>query len=196
MDFHAIEDPLCEVDRFRREAEQAGLALPEAMTLATVSPEGRPHARTVLLKAREGRVFHFFTNYESDKGQDLNANPFAELCIHYPSLALQARVSGPVEKLSAAVSDAYFATRPRESQLGAWASAQSRPLASRETLESEFSKWEKKYDGAVVPRPAHWGGYGVTADSVELWAGRIGRLHDRARYRYANETWQFCRLYP
>lgn len=196
MDFYAVKDPLLEVDNFRHQAEKAGLALPEAMTLATVSPEGRPHARVVLLKGREGRNLHFFTNYESDKAKDLAAHPFAEVCVHYPSLALQARISGQVEKLSPEQSDAYFATRPRASQIGAWASAQSRTLSSRELLVQACKDLETTYDDREVPRPPHWGGFRLIADQVELWLGLDGRLHDRARFRYVNDAWECNLLYP
>ncbi len=191
-----MKDPLLWVDRLRNEAEKAGVPLPEAMTLATVSPEGRPRARVVLLKARLDREFHFFTNYESDKAKDLKANPFAELCIHYATFEIQARVSGPVEKLSPDQSDAYFRSRPRDSQIGAWASAQSRQLSSRAQLVDECARFEAKYENQEVPRPPHWGGFRVTADRVELWSGKAGRLHERARFRFVNDTWECELLYP
>lgn len=196
MDFEAVKDPLDQVDAFRQTAEEAGLALPESMTLATVSPEGRPHARVVLLKARKGRTLSFFTNYQSDKGRDLEANPFAELCIHYPSLALQARIAGSVTKVPEAESDAYFASRPRDSQIGAWASQQSRPLKSREELDAAFRKFELQFEGSEVARPGHWGGYALEAERVELWIGQQGRLHDRACYTFEDGVWRCSRMFP
>ncbi len=191
-----MKDPLLWVDRLRDEAERAGVALPEAMTLATVSPAGRPHARVVLLKARHDRELHFFTNYESDKAKDLEAHPFAELCIHYATFEIQARISGIVERLSPDQSDAYFRTRPRESQIGAWASAQSRKLSSRDQLVDEYARFEAMYKDQEVPRPSHWGGFRVIADQVELWSGKAGRLHERARFCFVNETWECELLYP
>jgi len=197
MQFEAIEDPLEKVEEFRAQAKSAKLALPEAMTLATVSPEGRPRARVVLLKGRSDRRLHFFTNYESGKARDLAANPFAEVCIHYPSLALQARVRGGVAKLSPAESEAYFATRPRESQIGAWASAQSRVLGTREELDARVQRYEAQFATAEsVPCPPHWGGYALEAEEVELWVGQSGRLHDRAIYKYVAGAWRCERLFP
>src|SRR5690606_6139207 len=196
VDFESIPDPLAAVDGFRARAEEAGLALPECMTLATVDERGYPRARVVLLKARRGRNFEFYSNYESKKAQELSRQPHAALCIHYPSLALQARVEGKVSKLSAEESDAYFATRPRDSQIGAWASQQSRPLKSREELDAAFSEQEARFLGKPVPRPPHWGGYALVAQSVELWIGRGGRLHDRAQFTYEDGVWVCQRLFP
>lgn len=193
MDFFSLGDPLLEIDRFRTRATSEGLALPEAMTLATVDAGGDPQARVVLLKGRSGREVHFFTNYESPKAQELAAHPRASLCMHYPSLVFQARVLGDVKRLSEAASDAYFATRPRESQIGAWASKQSAPLRSREELDRAYAEAEERYRDREVPRPPHWGGFALTATQVELWYGREGRLHDRARYTFAGGAWQ-CEL--
>ncbi len=196
MEFERILDPLAEVDRFRREAEEKGLVLPEAMTLATVDEEGNPKARVVLLKGRRGRCFEFHTNYRSDKARELAAHPRAALCIHYPSLALQARVEGKVTKMSEQGSDAYFATRPRESQIGAWASRQSEVLQSRQVLDDAVREQEQRFSGVEVPRPPHWGGMSLEADFVELWVGLSGRLHDRARYLFQDGVWVCERLYP
>jgi pyridoxamine 5'-phosphate oxidase len=157
MRFEEITDPLDELDRLRAQALEKGLCLPEAMTLATVSASGLPHVRVVLLKERRQRRLVFFTNYESDKAVDLQCHPKAEVCVFYPDLEFQARISGTVAKIDAQASDEYFRTRPRESQLGAWASRQSRPLASREQLEEEFAEVQKRFSGLEVPRPAHWG---------------------------------------
>lgn len=196
MNFEAILDPLDEVDRFRLQAEQAGLPLPESMTLATVDSSGNPQARVVLLKGRKGRALEFFTNYLSAKARELEAHPRAALCIHYPPLAVQARILGVVERVSATESDAYFATRPRESQIGAWASRQSEVLGSREELDRAYKAQELRFAGESVPRPPHWGGFRLTADVVELWLGRSGRLHDRARFSFRGDGWRVERLYP
>jgi pyridoxamine 5'-phosphate oxidase len=194
--FEAISDPLVEVDALRRQAEEAGLVLPEAMTLATVDSDGNPQARVVLLKGRSGRTLDFYTNYQSAKARELKAHPRAALCIHYPSLAVQVRILGAVERTTDFESDAYFATRPRESQIGAWASRQSEVLFSRDELDQAFSVQEARFFDKPVPRPPHWGGLRMTADVVELWLGRSGRLHDRARYTYRAERWSVERLYP
>lgn len=196
MEFEAILDPLAEVDRFRKRAEEEGLALPEAMTLATVDADGNPKARVVLLKGRNDRCLEFYTNYSSAKARELEIHPRAALCIHYPSLALQARVEGIVTKMSAEQSDAYFATRPRESQIGAWASRQSEVLPSRSTLDDAVQEQYERFSGRDVPRPPHWGGLSLEADFVELWIGLSGRLHDRARYVFHKGVWVCERLYP
>jgi pyridoxamine 5'-phosphate oxidase len=196
VEFEGVSDPLLEMDRFREEAERAGIPLPEAMTLATVDEQGRPRARVVLLKGRRGRELHFFTNYESDKGRELAHHPAAAVCIHYAALELQVRVEGFVSRLSEAQSDEYFRTRPRESQLGAWASEQSAPIESRFALEEALSRVRERFEGAEVPRPPHWGGYRLVAERVELWLGQAGRLHDRARYVFDQGAWRLTRLQP
>lgn len=196
IDFETVVDPCQEVDRFRAWAREEGLTLPDCMTLATVGLDGRPQARVVLLRGRSGREFHFYTNYESNKGRELRHLPYAELCIHYVDLAVQARVSGPVRRLSETQSDAYFATRPRESQLGAWASEQSAVLESRASLETRWEQQRARFEGQEVPRPPHWGGLAVEAERVELWLGKEGRLHDRARYVWSDGRWDCTRLFP
>src|SRR5690606_7589544 len=196
MDFETITDPVAKVDELRERAVAAGLLFPESMVLATVDEQGHPHARVVFYKGRVGRRIHFFTNYQSDKAQQIAATPRAEVCIHYASLALQIRMNGEVERLSAEISDDYFQTRPRESQIGAWASAPSRPLRSREDLDQAVLEVAQRYEGGAVPRPPHWGGYGIVVESVELWVGREGRLHDRARYHFDGQTWICQRLFP
>lgn len=167
-----------------------------AMTLATVDPSGRPSARMVLLKGIDDRGFVFFTNYASRKAADLEANPFAALCIHWAKAAEQIRVEGRVERLSDAESDAYFATRPRGSQIGAWASRQSAPLPSRERLIERVREIEARFDGRPVPRPAFWGGYRVVPERVELWRGQESRLHDRVVHVRDGDGWRVERLYP
>ncbi len=196
VNFEAITDPLVEMDLFRARAEKEGVLLPEAMTLATVGLDGRPKARVVLLKGREGRELQFFTNYESAKARELKVQPWAALCMHFAALQLQVRVEGEVHRIGAELSDEYFKTRPRDSQLGAWASKQSRALASRDELDRSFEAERLRFAGQDVPRPANWGGFSLKAQSVELWVGQGGRLHDRAVYRYEGAKWLCQRLYP
>jgi len=191
-----LPDPIALVRRWFADAQAAGVEQHDAMTLATATPEGRPSARAVLLKGLDPRGFAFFTNYESRKARELDANPYAALVLLWLPLQRQVRASGRVERLSAEESDAYFATRPRGSQLGAWASQQSQPLPDRGKLEARWAALEERYAGAVVPRPPHWGGYRLDADEIELWQGRANRLHDRFRYRRAADGWTHERLQP
>ncbi|MBS1868923.1 MAG: pyridoxamine 5'-phosphate oxidase [Actinobacteria bacterium] len=192
-----LPDPIALVRRWFAEAEAFGLEQHDAMTLATATPDGRPSARAVLLKGIDQRGFAFFTNYESRKARELDANPHAALVLLWIPLQRQVRVGGRVERLGGEESDAYFATRPRGSQLGAWASEQSRPLPDRGELERRFAALDERYAGGVVPRPPHWGGYRVEPDEIELWQGRANRLHDRFRYtRGADGAWQHVRLAP
>jgi pyridoxamine 5'-phosphate oxidase len=151
----------------------------DAMTLATADAGGRPSARMVLLKGHDARGFVFYTNEESAKGGQLAANPRAALLFHWKSLRRQVRIEGPVERVSAAEADAYFATRARDSQLGAWASDQSRELDGRATFEARFLEVQARFEGGAVPRPAHWGGYRVVAERIEFWEDRQHRLHHR-----------------
>ncbi|WP_437826781.1 pyridoxamine 5'-phosphate oxidase [Sorangium sp. So ce1153] len=167
-----------------------------AMTLATADASGRPSARMVLLKGIDDRGFVFFTNYGSRKAAELEANPFAALCIHWAKAAEQIRVEGRVERVTEAESDAYFATRPRGSQIGAWASRQSAPLPSRERLIERVREIEARFDGRPVPRPEFWGGYRVVPDRIELWRGQESRLHDRVVYHRDGDGWRVERLYP
>jgi pyridoxamine 5'-phosphate oxidase len=166
-----------------------------AMTLATVDARGRPAARIVLLKGADARGFTFYTNRLSRKGRELDAHPYAALCVHWPASLQQVRVEGRVERVDDAESDAYFATRPRESQLGAWASEQSAPLASREELEARVRELEARYPGEV-PRPPHWGGYRVVPEVIELWYAGAHRLHDRFVYTRQGAGWKRQRLNP
>jgi pyridoxamine 5'-phosphate oxidase len=192
-----LPDPIALVERWLADAQAAGVEQHDAMTLATATPDGRPSARVVLLKGIDARGFAFFTNYESRKAGELDANPHAALVLLWIPLHRQVRVSGRVERLSAAESDAYFATRPRGSQLGAWASQQSRPLPDRGELEAGWSALDARYAGADVPRPPHWGGYRVQPNEIELWQGRANRLHDRFRYlRVPEGGWTRERLAP
>jgi len=190
------ENPL---ERFRewfREAEQAGVEVPEAMTLATADAEGAPSARMVLLKGTEDEGFVFYTGYVSRKAEELEQNPRAALVFYWRPLGKQVRVEGRVERVPESESAAYFATRPRGGQLAAWASQQSRPLARREELERLYTKLERKYEGRNVPLPPHWGGYRLRPEAIEFWEHRENRLHDRIRYTRAREGWQVERLSP
>jgi len=187
--------------RFHQLWEQARAGEPwesDAMTLATVSAQGRPRVRTVLLKRAGEAGFVFYTNYESRKGDDLAANPRAALCFFWRTLRRQVTVEGAVRKLEAAESDAYFASRNRRAQLGAWASEQSRPLGSRKELEARFRQVESDYEGGEVPRPPYWGGYCLVPDLIEFWTPGEGRLNERERYvRDSNSgAWRYELLNP
>jgi len=189
-------DPFVEVRRWMQAAIDAGVATPNAMTLATIDERGRPAARIVLLKDIDDRGFVFYTNYESRKGHDLAAHPAAALVLFWEPLHRQVRVEGAVERVSPAESDAYFATRPRGSQLGAIASPQSQPLPDRKTLEELVASVAHTHGEQPLPRPAHWGGYRVVPEMIELWQGQPSRLHDRVRYRLVAGTWTRDRLAP
>jgi pyridoxamine 5'-phosphate oxidase len=167
-----------------------------AFTLATVDAAGRPDARVVLLRGIDDRGLRFFSNYDSAKGAQLAAAPVAAAVFVWPHRYRQVRVRGPVERLSEAESDAYFATRPRGSQLGAWASRQSSVLASRAALEASYAAALERWDGRDVERPSHWGGYRLVPEEVELWSGRPDRLHDRVRYVREAQDWRTERLAP
>lgn len=190
-------DPLKLFERWLDEAKATGMHLPEAVTLATATPDGKPSARLVLLKGVDERGFVFFTNYQSRKARELDANPPAALVFYWPQLERQARVEGKVERTSAAESDAYFKTRPRESQIGAAASPQSEVISSRAALQEKADELEKLYEGREVERPEHWGGYRLRPKRIEFWKGRPGRLHDRISYeKQADGRWTIQRLAP
>jgi pyridoxamine 5'-phosphate oxidase len=167
-----------------------------AVALATADPDGRPGVRMVLLKGADERGFVFFTNYASRKARELEARPRAALCFHWPKVAVQVRVEGAVEKTASDESDAYFATRPRYSQLGAWASQQSAPLPGRPWLIARFLRYSAQYAGRSVPRPPHWGGYRLVPERIEFWYSQVYRLHDRILYLRGPEGWSSQRLYP
>jgi pyridoxamine 5'-phosphate oxidase len=188
------------IEQFRTwfdEALAANLHEPNAMTLATSTPHGRPSVRVVLLKGFDERGFVFYTNYEGRKGEELEANPYCALLFYWGELERQVRVEGRVGRLPDEESDAYFAGRPRGSQLGAWASEQSRPVKDRGALEERLRELEAEYEGREVPRPPFWGGYRVEPEVIEFWQGRENRLHDRLRYRRSgNGGWRRERLQP
>ena len=189
-------DPIVEIQRWMADAIAANLSTPNAMTLATVDERGRPSARIVLLKDLDARGLTFFTNYDSRKARDLAAHAHAALVLFWEPLHRQVRVEGRVERIDEADSDAYFASRPRGSQIGAIASPQSEPIANRAMLEARVAEVTRELDGAAPGRPAFWGGYRVVPDLVELWQGQASRLHDRVRYRLAAGAWTKDRLAP
>jgi pyridoxamine 5'-phosphate oxidase len=169
---------------------------PVAVTLATATRDGRPSCRVVLLRAVDARGFVFFTNYESRKAEDLGENPHAALCCYWPWLDEQVRIEGRVERVTAAESDEYFAGRPRGSQIGAWASDQSRRLDDRSTLEQRYDACDAQYAGHPIPRPPHWGGYRVIPDRIEFWRAGTYRLHDRLVFLRDGQHWRTESLYP
>lgn len=192
----APADPIARFQElFARAADNAPFD-PVAVTLATATPDGRPSARIVLLRRVDERGFGFFTNYDSRKGRELQVNPRAAICAYWPWLEEQARIEGAVVVADAAESDEYFAARPRGSQVGAWASAQSEPLASREALEERYHQVGAEYEGRTIPRPPHWGGFRLIPDRIEFWRAGAYRLHDRTIYVREGAGWRTELLYP
>jgi pyridoxamine 5'-phosphate oxidase len=190
-------DPVAQFQRWFADAVADGLPLPEAMSLSTITPEGKPTARMVLLKKVDAQGFVFFTNYNSAKARELAANPNASLVFFWPQLERQVRVEGVVSKSSAAESREYFASRPRGSQIGAWASPQSEVIPGREVLEQRRAELEDVYRDREIPWPEHWGGYCLKPERIEFWKGRRDRLHDRILYvRQPDESWTIQRLAP
>jgi len=190
------QDPLELFEHWFAEAKRAGVEVPEAMTLATATGGGVPSARMVLLKGADEDGFVFYTGYGSRKSDELEQNQRAALVFYWRPLGRQVRVEGSVERVSEPESAAYFATRPRGSQLAAWASQQSRPLGSREELDRRYAELEREYEGRDVPLPPHWGGYRLHPEAIEFWEHRENRLHDRLRYTRAREGWKVERLSP
>ena len=190
-------DPIKQFQLWFDDAITAKLPMPDAMSLATVTPDGRPTARMVLLKQVDADGFVFFTNYQSSKARQLEINPYAALIFYWPHFERQVRVEGKVAKTSAEESAAYFKTRPRESQIGAWASPQSEVISAREILEQRAHELAGEYCDREIDCPAHWGGFRLKPDRIEFWKGRVGRLHDRILYELQpDETWTIKRLAP
>ena len=189
-------DPIKQFQSWFDDAVAAKLPLPEAMTLATTTLDGRPSARMVLLKQVDQNGFVFFTNYNSSKAAELDANPQAALVFYWSQLDRQVRIEGSVKRTSAQESRDYFKTRPRESQIGAWASAQSEVIASREELEQKAREVEAMFSDREVECPEHWGGYRLLPDRIEFWMSRVGRLHDRILYQRTAGGWTISRLAP
>jgi pyridoxamine 5'-phosphate oxidase len=189
-------DPFALFKKWFRDAQNAGEPLPEAMALATATRGARPSVRVVLNRGVSRGGFVFFTNYNSRKAAELRGNPFAALAFHWPALERQVRVEGRVRKLTRRESEAYFQTRPRESQLSAWASPQSSSIAGRSVLEEEFTRVQARFGAHTIPCPPFWGGYRVVADCIEFWQGQPHRLHDRVLYRRRGKTWTNLRLAP
>lgn len=190
-------DPFQLFDAWFAEARTAEINDPEAMALASADGAGNPAVRMVLLKGHGPEGFVFYTNEESKKGRELEVNPSAALLFHWKSLRRQVRIEGHVERVTDEQADAYFATRSRDSQLGAWASKQSAPLESRELFETRFDEFKKRFDGQPVPRPPHWGGYRVVPDHMEFWQDRPHRLHERRVFVAQDDgSWDEGLLYP
>ena len=189
-------DPIAEFARWFAEAQAAEVEEPNAMVLATATPDGAPSARVVLLKGFDERGFVFFTDYRSRKGAELEANPRAALVLHWSELERQVRITGDVTRTSAEESEAYYRSRPLGSRLGAWVSHQSQTIPSREVLEGGLREVERRFSGGDVPLPPYWGGYRVKPGAIEFWQGRQNRLHDRVRYVREGEAWRIERLAP
>jgi pyridoxamine 5'-phosphate oxidase len=195
-DAAADRDPMDLFKEWFAAATESGVFMPEAMALATATPEGAPSVRMVLLKTVDERGFVFYTNYGSRKGEELEANPKAALCFHWAVLERQVRVEGTVERVTHEESFRYFSSRPRGSRIGAWASRQSRPLASREELEERVRRFDKEYPGDDVPLPPFWGGYLLRPQAMEFWQGKANRLHERLAFTRSGAGWETLRLYP
>jgi pyridoxamine 5'-phosphate oxidase len=190
-------DPIAQLGVWLEDAVIADVPEPNAMTLATATPDGHPSARIVLLRGLDRRGLTFYTNYDSRKGDELAANPHAALVFFWPTQERQIRVEGRVDRVPAPESDAYFRSRPAASRLGAWASNQSRVIPGRAPLEARYADLEKAHPDGDVPRPPHWGGYLLAPTSIEFWQGRPSRLHDRLRYRLVDDgRWVIERLSP
>ena len=189
-------DPHAQFERWFADAEGAGLVEPTAMVLATVDADGQPSARVVLYKGWHQGGLCFYTNYDSRKGEALAANPRAAATFWWDRLERSVRFEGQVRKLPASLSEQYFHSRPRGSQIGAWTSRQSQVVEGRDSLETRLAENERRYAGGEVPLPPHWGGYALVPERVEFWQGRLDRLHDRLRYRRSGESWLLERLEP
>ncbi|MGV3586883.1 MAG: pyridoxamine 5'-phosphate oxidase [Adhaeribacter sp.] len=194
-----LDDPLAQFNRWMQEAIAAQVEEPTAMVLSTVNAAGQPSARVVLLKALEAGKFVFFTNYNSRKGKEIADSGKVALTFFWPALERQVRIEGQVTQTNPEISDEYFASRPRGSQIGAWVSPQSQPISSRQELENTTANYQQQFgEDKAIPRPPHWGGYGVAPTYIEFWQGRPNRLHDRLAFSRPNpeSSWQLNRLAP
>jgi len=198
LDIKSVDkNPLTQFARWFEEALKSEVDEPNAFTLSTVSEDGRPSGRIVLLKGLENEKFIFYSNYQSAKGKELESNPACALTFFWPPLERQVRIEGVASKTDVVSSEKYFQSRPRESQIGAWASPQSAVIAGREILDARVKELQKKFDGAEkLPKPNQWGGYEVEANEIEFWQGRANRLHDRIVFYKVDEKWQMHRLAP
>ncbi len=196
---YPVQNPLSRFNRLYAQATQLDRSVlpePNAMSLATVGMSGSPSVRIVLMKDVDERGFVFYTNLEGRKGRELRTHPVAAICFHWAALEVQVRAEGPVTLVSDEEADAYFATRPRESQIGAWASIQSQPIEHAQDLAQRVAEFEKKFEGRDVPRPAHWSGFRLCHERIEFWKARPGRLHERHLYTRSGESWTMETLYP
>lgn len=196
MPITEVNDPLTLFHNWLQEAEEKEENVPTAACLATSNTNAIPSARMVLLKSADDRGFVFYTNLDSRKGGEIRQNPHAALCFHWKSLDRQVRVEGTVTLVSETDADAYFATRPRDAQIGAWASIQSKPLRSRSQLESRVAEYSAKFALGPVPRPGHWSGYCLNPTNIEFWENRSSRLHDRLKYERTKDRWRHEWLFP
>jgi pyridoxamine 5'-phosphate oxidase len=195
-DFTLSDEPFVLFAEWLDEATASEVNDPNGTALATVDETGLPNVRMVLLKDFDERGFVFYTNFESNKGREILSSMKAAMCFHWKSLRRQVRIRGNVEVVSDAEADDYYATRPRQSRLGAWASAQSRPLAARQVLVDAVSEMNAKYPGDAIPRPAHWSGFRIVPSNIEFWQDGEFRLHDRIEFRHSGSGWTKARLYP
>jgi len=198
LDINTVDtDPIVQFAIWMKMAVDSGMDDPNAFNLATVSADGKPSSRIVLLRNFDELGFVFFTNYHSHKGKDIESNPYAAINFYWPLLHKQVRIEGKIEKVEDWDSDDYFSSRPKESQVGAWASLQSQPLADRHELEQKVDNLTREFEGKEVSRPPHWGGYRVRPLRIEFWQGRPNRLHDRILYEFTSQSnWKISRLYP
>jgi pyridoxamine 5'-phosphate oxidase len=192
----ANKNPITQFSKWFHEAIDAKVNEPNAMTVCTATPNGKPSARILLLRNFDDNGFVFYTNYNSRKGSEIAENPQAALLFFWPELERQVRIEGKLSKQTAEESDEYFNSRPRTSKLGAWTSAQSKVIKDRQVLDEEYKKQDKAYPGENVPRPPHWGGYILNPEMIEFWQGRPSRLHDRLLYTRQNDNWKIERLAP
>jgi pyridoxamine 5'-phosphate oxidase len=196
---YPVQNPLSRFNRLYAQARQLDRSLlpePNAMSLATVGMSGNPSVRIVLMKDVDEHGFVFYTNLEGRKGRELRTHPVAAICFHWAPLEVQVRAEGPVSLVPDSEADAYFATRPRESQIGAWASVQSQPIEHAEDLARRVAEYEKEFEGREVSRPSHWSGFRLRPERIEFWKARPGRLHERHLYIRSGESWTMETLYP